>query len=119
MAGRPRWSPTSGSSEPASGQPACPSASAADAEAGWAAYGSGDVPAARASFERALGVQQVTSDGDAAASIRSNARAGYRVDTLREVSLSLGYSSAGLSNFATGSDGYRYVSVVLGVDWVF
>ena len=70
-------------------------------------------------MELAPGVQQVRSDGDPAASLRARFRAGYAVDTLREVSLSLGYSSAGLSSFATGSDGYRYLGVILGVDWVF
>ena len=69
--------------------------------------------------ELAPGVQQVRSDGDAAATLRARFRAAYAVDTLREVSLSVGYSSAGLSTFATGSDGYRYLGVIVGVDWVF
>jgi hypothetical protein len=42
------------SASPARGQDACPLASGADAEAGWAAYGAGDMDAARARFDAAL-----------------------------------------------------------------
>ena len=69
--------------------------------------------------ELAPGVQQVTSNGDPGTSIRSNARVAYRVGAGREVSLSFGYSSAGLTSFATGSDGYSYTAFILGFNWVF
>jgi tetratricopeptide (TPR) repeat protein len=68
--------------------------------------------------EFAPGVQQVTTDGDPSASLRSNLRLGYAVDQAREVSMSLGYSSAGLTSFASGNDDYRYLALILGVTWV-
>jgi len=70
-------------------------------------------------IEVAPGLQQVTSDGDPGSSIRSNARVAYRVGSGREVSLSFGYSSAGLTSFATGSEGYSYTAFILGFNWVF
>jgi len=68
--------------------------------------------------EVAPGVQQVTADGDPSVSLRSNVRVGYAVDQAREVSMSVGYSSAGLTRFASGSDDYRYLALILGVAWV-
>jgi tetratricopeptide (TPR) repeat protein len=69
--------------------------------------------------EFAPGIQQVTTDGDPESSIRTNARVSYRVSPGRELSLSFGYSSAGLTTFATGAEGYRYTAVIFGVNWVF
>jgi tetratricopeptide (TPR) repeat protein len=68
--------------------------------------------------EVAPGLQQVTADGDPSASLRSNLRLGYSVDQARELSLSLGYSSAGLTSFASGADDYRYLAFILGVTWI-
>jgi tetratricopeptide (TPR) repeat protein len=70
-------------------------------------------------IEVAPGVEQVTKDGDPRASFRSNLRLGYLVGRAREVSMSFGYSSAGLTTFASGADDYRYLAVVLGVSWTF
>lgn len=69
-------------------------------------------------LEAAPGMQQITSGGDLGVSLRGNARAGYRLGDGRELSLSIGYSSAGLANFATGAEGYRYTSVSLGLNWI-
>lgn len=69
-------------------------------------------------IELAPGVQQITSDGDRGASIRSNARLGYRIGDGRELSLMFRYSSAGLATFATGADGYSYTAVTLGLAWI-
>ena len=68
--------------------------------------------------ELAPGIQQITSDGGAGGALRSNARASYSVGPGREVSLSMGYSSAGLTTFATNDSGYRYTAVILGFNWV-
>jgi tetratricopeptide (TPR) repeat protein len=70
-------------------------------------------------IEVAPGVQQVTRAGDAGGSLRSNMRVAYRVAAGREVSLSFGYSSAGLTSFATGDAGYSYTAFILGANWVF
>lgn len=69
--------------------------------------------------EVAPGVQQITSDGTAGTSIRSNTRVAYAIAPGREVSLSAGYSSAGLTSFATGDSGYSYQALILGFNWVF
>ncbi|MDH3271326.1 MAG: tetratricopeptide repeat protein [Gemmatimonadota bacterium] len=69
--------------------------------------------------EVAPGLEQVTSDGDASAAIRANGRAAYRVREATEVSLAASYSTASITSFGSGEDGYRYVSVLLGVSWVF
>ena len=70
-------------------------------------------------LEFAPGMQQIRSDGDRSASVRTKARVGYTVGPSREVSLSFGYSSAGLTSFASGDEGYSYTAVVLGFNWVF
>jgi tetratricopeptide (TPR) repeat protein len=70
-------------------------------------------------IELAPGLQQVTRAGDPGGSLRSNARVAYRIGSGREVSLSFGYSSAGLTSFATGKSGYRYTALILGSNWVF
>ena len=70
-------------------------------------------------IEVAPGIQQVTSDGDPGGSVRSNARVAYRVGAGREVSLSFGYSSAGLTSFATADSGYSYTALILGLNWIF
>ena len=69
--------------------------------------------------EVAPGLQQVTSDGDPGSSLRTNARVGYRLGDGRELSVSFGYSSAGLTSFATGSEGYDYTALIIGLNWGF
>ena len=69
--------------------------------------------------EAAPGVQQVRQDGDPSGSVRANARIGYQVGDGREISLSFGYSTAGLNSSASGADGYSYNALILGVNWVF
>jgi hypothetical protein len=69
--------------------------------------------------ELAPGVQKVGSDGPGGTSLRSNARLGYHFAPGREVSLTFGYSSAGLASFATGQSDYEYTALILGSSWVF
>jgi tetratricopeptide (TPR) repeat protein len=69
--------------------------------------------------ELAPGLQKVRSDGNVGTSLRSNARVAYRIAPGREISLSFGYSSAGLVSFATGSSGYSYTAFILGSSWTF
>jgi len=70
-------------------------------------------------IEFAPGVQQVSSEGDPASSLRSNARVGYRLGPGRELSASFGYSSAGLTSSATGDVGYSYTAFILGFNLGF
>ena len=70
-------------------------------------------------LELAPGVQQVTSNGAPAATVRGSARLGFRIASGREVSVSAGYSSTGLQSFASGASDYRYTALILGVAWVF
>ena len=70
-------------------------------------------------LEAAPGAQKVTSDGDVAAAFRASARAAYRFSPGRELSLALGYSSAGLQSFSTGDSDYRYTALVSGLSWAF
>jgi hypothetical protein len=44
-------------------------------------------------------------------------RVGYLFQPGREISLSFGYSSAGLTSFATGGSSYRYTAFILGSSW--
>ena len=69
--------------------------------------------------ELAPGIQQVGKDGDLALAARSNVRVAYGFGLGREISLSFGYSSAGLMSFASGDSGYRYTAFILGSNWVF
>jgi len=69
--------------------------------------------------ELAPGIQQVGKDGDITLSGRSNVRVAYGLGIGREISLSFGYSSAGLMSFASGDSGYRYTAFILGSNWVF
>jgi tetratricopeptide (TPR) repeat protein len=69
--------------------------------------------------ELAPGLQKVTRDGDLDGAIRSNTRVGYEVEPGREVSLSFGYSSAGLVGFATRGSDYSYTALILGFNWIF
>jgi hypothetical protein len=69
--------------------------------------------------EFAPGIQQVGKDGDLTVSGRSNVRVAYGFGLGREISLSFGYSSAGLMSFASGDSGYRYTAFILGSNWVF
>jgi hypothetical protein len=70
-------------------------------------------------FEVSPGAQKIRSDSDYDAAIRTSARLLFRVAPGREVSLSGGYSSAGLQSFNTGDSGYRYRALILGGSWVF
>lgn len=69
--------------------------------------------------EAAPGVQQVTRGGDPTFTLRGSLRVGYLVGPGRELSLSYGYSTAGLVSFSTGASDYRYSAVILALDWVF
>ena len=69
--------------------------------------------------ELAPGLQQVGTDGDPGASVRTNTRVAYQLGPGRDISLSFGYSSAGLATFATGDSDYRYMAFILGSSWVF
>ena len=69
--------------------------------------------------EAAPGIQQLRSDGDLGSSLRTNALAGYRFAPGRDVSLSFGYSSAGLVGFRTGAADYRYTALILSSSWAF
>ncbi|MEQ1858089.1 MAG: hypothetical protein ABL963_16670, partial [Longimicrobiales bacterium] len=69
--------------------------------------------------ELAPGVQQVQSYGDPGTSLRSSLRTAYSFGPGRELSLSFGYSSAGLASFATGTDSYSYTAFILGSSWAF
>ncbi len=80
----------SGSHDELTAQDPCPSASGPDAEAGWVAYQEGDM---------------------------ANARVGYRLGSGRELSVSYRYSTAGLTNSATGVTGYDYSALTVGVSW--
>ena len=70
-------------------------------------------------IELAPGIQQVRRGGDVGLSARSNVRAAYGLGLGREISLSFGYSSAGLMNFARAGSGYRYTAFILGSSWAF
>lgn len=70
-------------------------------------------------IEVAPGVEQVTTNGDPTLAFRGNGRVGYRVGPMSEVSLGVSYSTASVTTFASGGDGYDYVALVLGVSWVF
>jgi len=69
--------------------------------------------------EVAPGVEQVTRDGDPTLAFRGNGRMAYRVGRASEISLALSYSTASVTTFASGGDGYEYLSLALGVRWVF
>lgn len=70
-------------------------------------------------IEAAPGVQKVRRDGDTSGSIRASGRVGYQVAAGREVSMSYGYSTAGLTSSATGDDGYNYSALIIGFRWIF
>ncbi len=69
--------------------------------------------------ELAPGVERVGKGGDVGLSARTNMRAAYGFELGREISLSFGYSSAGLMSFASGDSGYRYTAFILGSSWAF
>lgn len=69
--------------------------------------------------EAAPGIQQVTRAGDVTPTLRGSARIGYLFAPGRELSVSYGYSSAGLLSFSTGASDYRYSAVIVGLSWVF
>jgi hypothetical protein len=69
--------------------------------------------------ELAPGIQQVGRDGDVGSSLRSNARVAYGFGPGRDVSFSVGYSTAGLVSFTTASSDYSYTAVILGSSWAF
>ena len=69
--------------------------------------------------ELAPGIERVRKEGDVGLAARSNVRVAYGFGPGREISLSFGYSSAGLMSFASGDSGYRYTAFILGSNWVF
>ncbi|NNF12706.1 MAG: tetratricopeptide repeat protein [Gemmatimonadetes bacterium] len=69
--------------------------------------------------ELAPGVEQVTTDGDPTFAMRGNGRVGRRLAAVSEVSLAVSYSTASLTSFSAGGDGYDYLAVVFGVSWMF
>ena len=69
--------------------------------------------------ELAPGVQRVGKNGAVGLAARSNVRVAYQLEPGREISLSFGYSSAGLMSFASGDSGYRYAALILGSSWAF
>lgn len=69
--------------------------------------------------ELAPGIEQVTTDGDPTFAVRGNGRVGRRLGPASEVSLTLSYSTASLTSFAAGAEGYDYLAIVLGVSWIF
>jgi tetratricopeptide (TPR) repeat protein len=69
--------------------------------------------------EAAPGMQKVGSDGDLGTSVRTNALVGYRIGPGRELTVSFGYSSAGLMGFRTGTSDYSYTALIIGSSWVF
>lgn len=68
--------------------------------------------------EVAPGVEQVGTDGDPSLTVRGNGRAAYRIAGSSEVSLAVSYSTASVTTFASGGEGYDYVSLVLGMRWI-
>jgi tetratricopeptide (TPR) repeat protein len=70
-------------------------------------------------LEAAPGVQKIRSEGALVAAVRASSRVIYRFAPGREVSVSGGYSSAGLQSFSTEDSDYRYRAVILGVKWAF
>ncbi len=70
-------------------------------------------------LELSPGAQKIYSTGSYETAVRTSARVSYRVAPGREVSLSGGYSSAGLQSSNTGASDYRYGALILGFAWVF
>ena len=70
-------------------------------------------------LEGAPGAQKVGKSGSYTGAIRTSARLAWRFAPGREVSVSGGYSSAGLQSFSTGSADYRYTALIFGGNWVF
>ena len=70
-------------------------------------------------LEGASGAQKIASDGRFSMAVRASARFSYSLAPGREVSLSGGYSSAGLQSFNTGDSDYSYTAIILGGSWVF
>lgn len=68
--------------------------------------------------EAAPGLQQARRGEGVSTSVRALGRAGYQIGDGREVFLSAAYSSAGLTAFSNGVDGYRYRAIVVGVNWI-
>ena len=69
-------------------------------------------------LQLAPGAQKVSAEGLQMA-LRTSARVLYRFKPGREISLTGGYSSAGLQSFTTGESDYRYTALTLGARWVF
>jgi hypothetical protein len=70
-------------------------------------------------LEVAPGAQRVGAEGPWTGAIRSSARIAYGFDRGREISVAVGYSSAGLHSFSTGASDYRYKALVFGAGWAF
>jgi hypothetical protein len=73
----------------------------------------------RVLLEAAPGAQKVGSSGDYRGALRASASFAFRFGPGREISLSGGYSSAGLQSFSTGDSDYRYTALILSGSWVF
>jgi hypothetical protein len=70
-------------------------------------------------LEAGPGFQKIRSDGEYEGSLRASAGLSYRFGPGKDVSLSGGYSSAGIQSFNTGDSDYRYHALILSGSWVF
>lgn len=68
--------------------------------------------------EAAPGIQQARRGTGVSGSVRALVRTGYQIGDGRELFLTGAYSSAGLTSFSNGVDGYRYTAIVAGVNWI-
>ena len=77
--------------------------------------------AGRFSFlaEAAPGAQKIGSGGKLGAALRASTRVAFRFEPGKELSVSAGYSSAGLQSFSTEDGEYRYRALILSGNWVF
>jgi len=70
-------------------------------------------------LEAAPGLQKIQTDGEYRGALRASARLSFRFGPGQEVSLSGGYSSAGLQSFSSADSDYQYTALILGGSWVF
>jgi tetratricopeptide (TPR) repeat protein len=69
--------------------------------------------------EAAPGIQRVGSGGDVRGVAQLSGRLGYLLAPGRELSISGGYSSSGLTEFSTQGADYRYRSLGVAAGWTF
>ncbi len=69
--------------------------------------------------EAAPGLQKIGSGGSPGGALRASVRLTYRLEPGKELSLSGGYSSAGLQTFSAEEADYRYRALIIGGSWVF